>query len=171
MKEEFIQAMSKAANSVTVVTTDGEAGRVGVTVSAMCSVSVEGPAPSILVCVHKLSPACEAIRVNRVFCANLLGAEQAYISDSFAGRSELKGENKFDCAAWETQVTGSPVLQSSLASFDCVLLQDVSVGSHRVFIGSISHVDSDEIRKPLVYHNREYGMPQSIATHVTQARG
>lgn len=45
MKDEFLEAMSRAANSVTVVTTDGVAGRLGVTVSAMCSVSVEDPSP------------------------------------------------------------------------------------------------------------------------------
>lgn len=164
MKEEFLNAMSKAANSVTVVTTDGDAGRVGVTVSAMCSVSADGPAPSLLVCVHEQSPACAAISRNRVFCANLLGAEQSYISDSFAGRSGLKGEDKFDCAVWLTQATGAPVLQASLASFDCHLQQEFQIGTHKVFIGKLAHVTCDEVRKPLVYHDRSYGMPQSLSS-------
>jgi len=163
MKDEFLQAMSRAANSVTVVTTDGVAGRVGVTVSAMCSVSVDDPSPTILVCVHNLSPACAAIRTNGAFCANLLSEDQCTISDSFAGRSEASGEKKFDCATWHNQVTGSPVLDDALASFDCKLLHDVLVGTHRIFIGQVEHVGSGSIGKPLVYHDRQYCAPKDSA--------
>ena len=110
MNDDFLAAMSRAANTVCVVTTDGMAGRFGVTVSAMTSVSAEDPGPSLLVCVHHLSPACEAIQRNRVFCANVLGSDQTHISDCFAGRTGAKGLDKFDCADWATGETGAPVL-------------------------------------------------------------
>ena len=42
-RDSFIAAMRQAATGVTVVTTDGAAGRRGVTVSAMTSVSAEPP--------------------------------------------------------------------------------------------------------------------------------
>jgi flavin reductase (DIM6/NTAB) family NADH-FMN oxidoreductase RutF len=44
------EAMGRTAAGVTVVTTDGPAGRAGLTVSSPCSLSLE-PA-SILFCVH-----------------------------------------------------------------------------------------------------------------------
>jgi hypothetical protein len=43
--------MSHAACTVNVVTTDGAAGRHGVTVSAMVSVSADTPQPTLLVCI------------------------------------------------------------------------------------------------------------------------
>ncbi|MEM6460667.1 MAG: flavin reductase family protein [Pseudomonadota bacterium] len=162
MKQQFLDAMSKAANSVTVVTTDGPAGKVGVTVSAMCSVSVEDPAPTILVCIHKDSPACEAIRQNAAFCANLLGEDQTHISDSFAGRLEAKGEQKFDCATWKKLATGVPVLDGALAAFDCMLLHEHLVRSHRIFIGAIQCVESADAGKPLLYHDRRYGRTEAL---------
>lgn len=162
MKEQFLEAMSRAANSVNVVTTDGVAGKVGVTVSAMCSVSVEDPSPTILVCVHNLSPACDAIRTNGAFCANLLSDDQSNISDSFAGRAGVSGENKFDCANWQARATGAPVLEGSLASFDCKLLHDVLVGTHRIFIGQVEHVTCGGTGNPLLYHGRQYAAPMAL---------
>ena len=88
LRDRYLEAMSEAAATVSVVTTDGPAGRAGVTVSAMCSVSADPP--TILVCVHHLSPACEAIRENGAFCVNVLGDGQSAISDTFAGRSTTR---------------------------------------------------------------------------------
>ena len=53
-RETFIAAMGQAATGVTVVTTDGRAGRLGVTVSAMTSVSADPPL--LLICVNRRSP-------------------------------------------------------------------------------------------------------------------
>ena len=49
INDAFLQAMSRAANTVCVVTTDGPAGKFGVTVSAMTSVSIDDAGPSLLV--------------------------------------------------------------------------------------------------------------------------
>ena len=56
MKSDFLGAMSKAANTVCVVTTDGQAGSAGVTIPAITSVSVESNLPSLLVYIYNLSP-------------------------------------------------------------------------------------------------------------------
>ena len=49
LKKRFFDGMSQAACTVNVVTTDGAAGRAGVTVSAMSSVSADTPRPTLLV--------------------------------------------------------------------------------------------------------------------------
>ena len=164
MKDAFLQAMSRAANSVCVVTTDGNSGRAGVTVSAMTTVSVDTPNPSLLVCIHSLSPACDAIQRNRVFCANLLSSEQAGVSDSFAGRTGAKGVEKFDGATWTGAETGAPVLENALASFDCRVMHDVLVGSHRIFVGEAMAVTSADEGLPLIYFDRSYAEPEKVAT-------
>ena len=162
MKDSFLQAMSRAANSVCVITTDGPAGKAGVTVSAMTSVSVDTPRPSLLICVHEQSLACAAIQRNRVYCANLLTSDQAHVSDSFAGRSGAKGTNKFHCADWDIGETGSPILRDALANFDCTLMHDVMVGSHRIFVGETVDVRSEHSGTPLVYFDRQYAQPMDL---------
>ena len=57
IRDSFLQGMSRAAQTVNIVTTDGPAGRAGVTVSAMASVSADTPQPTLLVCVHELAQA------------------------------------------------------------------------------------------------------------------
>lgn len=156
INDAFLQAMSRAANTVCVVTTDGPAGKFGVTVSAMTSVSIDDAGPSLLVCVHQLSPACDAIRQNGVFNINLLGADQASVSDCFAGRTGAKGVDKFACADWSIGETGVPVLVGAQASFECHLIEDTPVGSHCIFVGRVVQASSATTGAPLVYHDRTY---------------
>jgi flavin reductase (DIM6/NTAB) family NADH-FMN oxidoreductase RutF len=145
--------MRRMASGVSVVTTDGPAGRFGVTVSSMCSLSLEPP--SVLACVHHMSPALQAIIDNGAFCANVLRVEQALVSDSFAGRLlELK-DDKFACAEWEKLATGSPVLRDALIAFDCRLSREVEFGSHRILMGTVVDLVARE-GNPLIYADRGY---------------
>lgn len=164
-RERFLEGMSKAANTVSVVTTDGRAGRAGVTVSALCSVSADPP--SLLVCVHYLSPACAAIRDNGTFCVNLLGADQAAISETFAGRRPAPHGDRFACAEWYPMANGSPAMSDALVAFDCSVMQAMRCGSHYVFIGQVVDVELAGARAttplPLVHANRSYGAPHPLA--------
>ena len=152
LRDQFLEAMSRAATSVSVVTTDGPGGRAGVTVSAMCSVSADRP--SLLVCVHHLSPASAAIKANGCFCVNVLRADQPAISDTFAGRAE-----------WRRLATGAPALDRPLAAFDCTRMKLVEWGTHFVLIGDIVDVETDA-GTPLIYVHRGYGVPDLSAMHV-----
>lgn len=157
--EKFLEAMSNASTSVNIVTTGGSAGRAGVTISAMCSVSADHP--TVLVCVHHLSPAARMIEENGVFCVNLLTAEQSHISDTFAGRIKREDGDKFGCADWISMATGSPGLVGALVSFDCTVVQKMRWDTHHVYLGEvvdIERVGDDAL--PLIYACRSYGAPQ-----------
>ena len=164
MRDIFIEGMSKAACSVYVVTTDGIAGRRGVTVSAVSSVSADTPKPTLLTCVHHLSPAAAAIRTNRTFCVNLLSDDQTEVSNAFAGRTEAKDEAKFDCAAWAKGETGSPMLVDALSSFDCIVQHEISCGSHHIFVGEVQQIVLSDGDRALIYANRGYGNAQPLKT-------
>src|SRR6201996_7752069 len=86
LRTQFLSGMSRAAFCVNVVTTNGPAGRAGVTVSAMSSVSADGDNPTILVCIHHQSRTAAAIVENGVFCINILRDDQSSIADHFGGR-------------------------------------------------------------------------------------
>jgi flavin reductase len=170
LRQGFLDAMSRAANSVTLVTTDGSAGRAGVTVTAASSLSADGPAPSLLVCIHHKSSACEVIRENRVFCVNLLREDQAFLSDCFAGRVALPGGDRFAAGNWGVLSTGAPVLEGVLAAFDCDLAQEISWGSHRIFIGAVREVALGRPAATLVHANRGYGRSCALGS-LPEARG
>ena len=162
LRERFISAMSQSASTVNVITTDGAAGRAGITVSAMSSVSADTPRPTLLACVHHMSVAASAIIANGVFCVNVLRNDQAYISDAFAGRSKDELGDKFDCAGWTTLSTGAPRVVDPLVTFDCRVVSSEKVGTHHVFIGEVEDLFIGERGSPLLYSNRTYGAAATL---------
>jgi flavin reductase (DIM6/NTAB) family NADH-FMN oxidoreductase RutF/DNA-binding transcriptional LysR family regulator len=160
LRGRFLLGMSHAACTVNVVTTDGPAGRHGVTVSAMVSVSADTPQPTLLVCIHHRSAVAAAVLENGVFCVNVLRDDQAHISDNFAGRSGARGAAKFDCTEWTTQLTGAPRVRDSLVAFDCRVTASERVGSHFVVFGSVQDIFVAGGGAPLIYANRAYGVPR-----------
>lgn len=155
LRTDFVHAMSRAAATVSVVTTDGAAGRAGVTVSAMTSVSADGDAPTILVCVNRGASASAPILSNGCFAVNVLRDEQQEVADVFASRTDAPGGDKFAVGRWTTLATGAPVLDA-LASFDCEVQSAELVGTHHVIIGSVRAVQVSDDGAPLIYGMRSY---------------
>ncbi|MEZ5931650.1 MAG: LysR substrate-binding domain-containing protein [Alphaproteobacteria bacterium] len=164
LRQDFLEGMSHTACTVNVVTTDGVAGRAGVTVSAMSSVSADGVRPTLLVCVHHQSPAAQKIVENGVFCVNVLQDHQAYISDTFAGRRKTGDGDKFSCAAWTTEATGAPRVIDPLVAFDCRVASSERVGTHHVFIGEVEAIFTAKQGSPLIFAKRAYGSTARIQT-------
>ncbi|HEY2684510.1 MAG TPA: LysR substrate-binding domain-containing protein [Steroidobacteraceae bacterium] len=160
LRQRFLHGMSHAACTVNVVTTDGVAGRHGVTVSAMVSVSADTAQPTLLVCIHHRSAVANAVLKNGVFCVNVLRDDQAHISENFAGRAGAHGEAKFDCTEWTTQVTGAPRVLDALVAFDCRVTASERVGLHFVVFGSVQDIFVAGGGAPLIYANRAYGVPR-----------
>ena len=151
---EFVRAMRGAVTGVTIVTTDGAAGRFGVTVSAFSSVSAEPP--MVLVCVNRSSPVSDALAVNACFAVNVLSTSQQSLADTFAGSPDSSAPYDFGAARWNASTTGAPVLAGAVAGFDCALATTVDAGTHRIFIGRVVDV-ATATKSPLLYSNRRYG--------------
>ena len=152
----FVQAMRGAATGVNIVTTDGTAGRFGLTVSAFSSVSAEPP--MVLVCINRRSPACTAMHKNRRFCVNVLSEAQRAIADSFAGDPATGRAYDFGVASWTVSQTGSPILDKSIASFDCAVATVIDAGSHSIFVAQVTGSNAGD-DAPLLYTGRDYGRP------------
>jgi flavin reductase (DIM6/NTAB) family NADH-FMN oxidoreductase RutF/DNA-binding transcriptional LysR family regulator len=159
LRQRFLDAMSRVAATVNVVTTDGPSGLFGVTVSAMASVSADAEHPILLVCVNKSSVSAEPIRNNGVFCVNILRDDQSYISDRFAGRDGASGAGKFNGIKWTAGKTGAPRVDDCLVAFDCRVLSIEIMESHYVIFGTVVDVSMDRVGAPLLYSNRSYGTP------------
>jgi flavin reductase (DIM6/NTAB) family NADH-FMN oxidoreductase RutF len=160
-RASFLQAMAEAATSVTLVTTDGLAGRFGVTVSAFASVSADPP--MLLACINRKSPAAAAIAANGGYCVNVLSAAQSFLADVFAGRSDRYAPYDFGCADWVRADSGWRLLDS-IASFDCALDRDIAAGTHQVLIGRVlaTHRDAQAEASSLIYARRAYSIAQPL---------
>jgi len=153
LREDFLGGMRLAATGVAVVTTKQKGASIGMTVSALCSLSADPP--SLLVCVHNQSRAAGAILESGCFCVNVLSEAQRELSEIFAGRRAAPGDDRFAAAEWMPLATGAPSLVGALAAFDCTVMRELRWGSHRVLIGIVCDVEIGEGR-PLVYCDRAY---------------
>lgn len=171
LRARFLAGMSHLAATVNVVTTGGAAGRAGVTVSAMSSVSADTPKPTLLVCVNREAAAAPVILENGVFCVNVLRDDQSYISDAFAGRFRDQLPDKFDCADWMAMETGAERVVDPLVAFDCRVVSSDLVGTHHVFFGEVQDIFIAGQGSPLIYARRAYGAAKQIETPGSIAAG
>lgn len=149
----FRQAMRLTAASVAVVSTDGSSGRAGLTVSSLCSLSVEPPA--LIFCVNRASRSLGALMENGVFAANFLANGQSRIADVFAGIAPEFAQDRFAIGDWRTLVTGAPVLGGALCNFDCRIAQTFEFSTHRIVVGDVLAVLSGST-EPLIFSDRRY---------------
>ena len=132
--DDFKKALQLWASGVTVVTTSSEKfGVQGMTVSAFSSVSVNPPL--VLVCINNAADTGEGIKESQCFAVNVLTSDQQDISNQFAGGSNQ--QLRFENTDWKAGVTGAPILNESLMSLDCKVVEKVLAGTHWIIIGAV----------------------------------
>ncbi|QBK04335.1 FMN reductase [Hylemonella gracilis] len=151
-RADYRDAMARLGAAVTIITTDGPAGRAGFTASAVCSVSDEPP--TLLVCLNRAASVYPAFLGNGVLCVNVLDAEQQALSTLFGGKTP--SEARFAQGRWNTLASGVPVLDGAAASFDCRVVQRHAVGTHDVLICEVLALAMGDRAQGLVYFDRGY---------------
>jgi flavin reductase len=96
------------------------------------------------------------LRGNGVFCVNTLRAGDELIADTFAGRTQVARESRFDAGQWATLSTGAPALMSAVIAFDCRVIEIKAVASHDIYFGTVEAVHQGAPGAALVYHDRAY---------------
>ena len=152
--EQFRAVISGLATAVSVLTTDGRAGKAGLTCSAVCSVS-DSP-PTILACVNRRSAAYATIVANGVFCVNCLPARQRDLSQLFAGIGQVPMVDRFDRRTLVGAEHGDSSFQGRAAAFDCELIEAREVATHGVLIGRVLATAESGSAEPLIHHRQRY---------------
>jgi flavin reductase (DIM6/NTAB) family NADH-FMN oxidoreductase RutF len=152
--QAFRDGMSRLGAAVNIITSDGPAGRLGFTATAVSSIS-DTP-PSLLVCMNRRSLQNGPLKQNGVFCVNTLSAGQQQLSGVFSGVGKLEMDERFRHGAWTTPETGSPVLLETIVSFDCRIVQAVEVNTHTILIAEVLAVKNGSQATSLIYLNRRY---------------
>jgi flavin reductase len=150
--EQFRLGMRNLAGAVSLVTSSHAGHRYGMTATAVCSVSAEPP--TLLVCINRNANTHGAIGKARMFCVNVLRAEDRALSRLFSGAK--KGEARFRGTQWTRLATGAPVLLGALAAFDCRVAKRVVYGTHTIFVGEVERVMLGRKGKPLLYVDGQY---------------
>ncbi|PIC57978.1 GntR family transcriptional regulator [Sporosarcina sp. P12(2017)] len=146
----FRDVIGHFTSGVTVITTKHEGVNYGVTASAVSSLSVEPP--MLLVCINQATGTCNAISQAKVFGVNILHEDQGDIALQFARPSS----DKFKDIETVEGKLGEPILKDTLAHLECRVVQEVTGGTHSVFLAEVIHADSEE-RNPLTYYRGKFG--------------
>ncbi|PTM42424.1 flavin reductase family protein [Bosea sp. 124] len=154
----FRDAMARVASAVHIVTTIGPHGRIGLTATAVASVS-DAP-PTVLVCIARPSRTLAVIEASGVFCINTLPGDGDELAEIFASRRGIEGEARFGSRRWGSLATGAPVLQDAVAAFDCRLVAAHDVATHRILIGEVlglgGAAKSPAGATSLIYRKRQF---------------
>lgn len=141
--------------SVLIVTTRWHGTALGLTATAVCSVSADPP--HLLACINRDAEAHDAILASRRFAVSLLRARHQALADRFAGRSGVNGTARFAEGPWVEGRLGVPVLADASAVLECTVEQHVPVASHTVFIGAVVHAQASDSDDVLAYRDGTYG--------------
>jgi flavin reductase (DIM6/NTAB) family NADH-FMN oxidoreductase RutF len=148
--DDFRGALRRFPTGVAIVTTSLHERIHGFTANAFAGVSLEPP--TVLICVNRIATAHPLIAQSQRFCVNILAADQRRLAERFAGGEP---RSRFDGVAYRIGVTGSPILEGTVAHVDCELTEEISASTHSIFLGAVLEAGWRDAA-PLGYYNRGY---------------
>lgn len=135
----YRQALGGFATGVAVVTTaDGAGGAIGITVNSFTSVSLDPPL--VLWCLDDASDRRDPFVTTERFAVNILGADEAALSDRFARGEEFQ----LSPADLDPGASDPPRLRHALSRLSCSVRERIQLGDHLVLIGEVTAFDSDD---------------------------
>lgn len=151
--QQFRDAMAHLSAAVSIVTTNGDAGKIGLTVSSVCAVT-DTP-PTLLFCINQSSSVHNIIKQNGKVCINVLSHEQEEIAKHFACMLSSSMEERFSWDMWDEGFEGQPILRGSISSLQGDIIDTHSVGTHTIFMVELKHIDVVP-NTSLVYFGRQF---------------
>lgn len=142
-------ALGHYATGVTVVTTQGPAGPVGITANSFSSLSLEPPL--VLWCPARQSSRFAAFAAARHYTIHVLAAEQIALCQHFA-----RSGSSFEGIGATLSPEGQPVLPGTLARFDCAAHALHEGGDHAILVGEVLRAETRE-GAPLLFWGGRYG--------------
>ena len=150
----FRNAMAHMSAAVNIITTDGAAGRCGITATAVCSVT-DTP-PTLLVCINRNSALNARFKANGRLCVNVLAASQEETARHFAGMTGVAMDERFALDPWQPGIDGLPVLEGALANLQGRIVEVQEIGTHSVLLVELDDIRVREEGDSLVYFSRAF---------------
>lgn len=150
--EDFRLAMRRVAATVNVISLNVDGRPMGVTATAVSSLSMDPP--SLLVCINRAASVHASMADMEAFRVNILHRDQEEIASMFADR---KLEKLRFLDGWDLRPDEPPRLIAAQSSVLCRRIDCHQFGTHSIFIGVIEDVRVREDVSPLLYWNGVYG--------------
>jgi flavin reductase (DIM6/NTAB) family NADH-FMN oxidoreductase RutF len=150
---DFRKALAGFPTGVTVVTARAASGQLaGVTVNSFCSVSLAPPL--LLWCLSKTAPSRSVFTGASHFVIHVLAADQMHHSRRFSSPSA----DKFADLEFAAGLGGAPLLDGTVATFECRLAQQHDGGDHLILVGEVERY-CYTAHHPLLFHGGDYDIP------------
>ena len=146
--------MGRFATGVTVVAARHGPLLAGMTANSIATISIDPPL--LMASINTRSETHQAIIESHSFAVSVLSANQRSVAECFAQPINEAKVRRFCDAPWHEAETGSPILDGSIAYFDCRLLERHPGGDHTIFIGEIVAAGFEEDGEPLLYFGSQY---------------
>lgn len=143
MSNDIAKALKKMEYGVYVVTmgtgNDGNA----FTASWLTQVSAEPP--MIALSVNSKHQSCPKLKDGGGFAVNMIARGQDTVAKTYYGPAESGYEKLKSALTRSSPVTGSPIINGSVAYLDCKVVQSLTTGNHTLFIAEVvaAVVDND----------------------------
>jgi flavin reductase len=164
--ERFRSVLGRFVTGISIMTAVGSDGEPhGMTANALASVSLDPPL--VLVCVDRSAIMAELMEDADGFALSFLTREQEELSTWFATPERPTGAAQFDGLVTSALVTGSPILEDSLAWLDCRRWAIYDGGDHIIVVGEVVALGETEDLQaaPLLYDRGRYaGVGESPTT-------
>jgi flavin reductase (DIM6/NTAB) family NADH-FMN oxidoreductase RutF len=146
----FREVLGHFATGITIVTACEEGVPVGFSCQSFAALSLEPP--MVILAPAKSSTSWPRIAQAGAFCVNILGENQEAVCRAFA----VSGGDKFDGVEWSPGVTGSPIIDGSLAYVECTLGAIFEGGDHELVTGHVVAMDASD-GAPLLFYRAGFG--------------
>ncbi len=155
LKQPFRDAMASCAAGVHVITTDGVAGRYGITMTAVTSVTDEPP--TIMLCINREAAIIPILLANHDLCINTLSDGQQDIAEHFAGMTNLSPEERFEYHIWHRGEKGQLEVEGALAHLHGSIVGQHEIGTHYIFDVQLNEIKVIDTQVPaLLYFRRQF---------------
>jgi flavin reductase (DIM6/NTAB) family NADH-FMN oxidoreductase RutF len=149
----FRAAMRRLAGAVCIVASGEPGHRVGLTATAVCSITAEPP--RLLVCLNKTTGTYDAIARNGVLSVNVLASDGVRLAKRFAGMVPgAAGEERFAEGRW-SMLAGVPVLDVACVALACRVVEVIPASTHSMFLCDVVAVhcgtEDQKEREGLIY--------------------
>nr|WP_040615506.1 flavin reductase family protein [Oceanicola granulosus] len=126
----FRDALGRFATGVTVITTQGPDGPVGITANSFASVSLDPPL--VLWCPARATRRYELFADARHYAIHVLDGHQQAICDAFT-----QSADGFEGLDWRRGEHDVPLIEGCLARFECRLEAAHEGGDHLILVGRV----------------------------------
>ncbi|WP_042355594.1 flavin reductase family protein [Bacillus rubiinfantis] len=149
-QDQFKHVIGHFSSGVSIITVRNSDVNYGITASAVSSVSVDPP--MLLVCINKSTGTCHAIAREKTFTVNIMNNDQKELALKFARANT----DKFNDVEFTYGELGNPLLSHTLATIECRVVEEVTGGTHSVFLAEVQ-TGKTTAGMPLVYYRGKFG--------------